>query len=343
LDETKSLVKALVGLVLIVAAGTFGYARLEGWSLIDGLYMTVITVTTIGYGETHPLSPQGRMFTIALIFGGIGLVGYTFVTFARFVVEGEIVEYFSRRRSMRAIHKIKDHFIVCGFGRMGSFICDRLNESGKGFVVVERDPAVQEKVLQLGYLLSPGEATEEETLKAAGALQARGLVAVLDSDAENVYTVLSARELNPDLEIIARAAHESAKKKLLRAGANRVISPYQIGGMRMLMSILKPNVVTFLEVVMEQKEFNVEVEEVYVAPNSVYAGKELVHTDIRRDLNLIVIAIKRESGELVFNPGPDTMIEGGDTLIAMGNDDMLQTCIRKAATETAPEHVAHAL
>lgn len=332
MNQSESLLNALIGLLVIVAAGTFGYQAFEGWSLLDGLYMTVITITTIGYGETHPLSPAGRIFTIILIFFGIGLVAYTFLAFTRFIVEGEIVQYFSRRRSMRAIHKIKDHFIVCGFGRMGSFICERLHEAGKGFVVVEKDPTVQEKVLQLGYLLSPGEATEENTLKAAGALQARGLVAVLDSDAENVYTVLSSRELNPDLEIIARAAHEGAKKKLLRAGANRVISPYQIGGMRMLMSILKPNVVTFLEVVMEQKEFNVEVEEAPVAPNSVYAGKKLIETDIRKDLNLIIIAIKRGAGDLVFNPGSDTMIEEGDTLIAMGNKDMLEKCMRDAAT-----------
>ena len=296
--------------------------------------MTVITITSIGYGETHPLSTEGRIFTLFIIAIGIGVVGHALVSVSRWLIEGEVVKVFTRRRSMKAIQKIRDHFIVCGFGRMGSFVCNEFHARGIPFVVVENIPEIQDKINQNGYYLSPGDATDEDVLMAAKIKTARGLVSTLNSDASNVYVVLTARELNPDLEIIARAGEEEAEKKLIRAGASRVISPYRIGGMRMVMGILKPTVMSFLEVAMDHKQLNVELEEVRVARNSAYSGKKLVDTDIRKELNLIIIAVKKPDGRMVFNPGPNTIIEDEDLLITLGENKDLAIFHREAGAES---------
>lgn len=328
------LFRTLFGIVLVLVTGTLGYRLIEGWPFLDGFYMTVITITSIGYGETHPLSTEGRIFTLFIIAIGIGVVGHALVSVSRWLIEGEVVKVFTRRRSMKAIQKIRDHFIVCGFGRMGSFVCNEFHARGIPFVVVENIPEIQDKINQNGYYLSPGDATDEDVLMAAKIKTAKGLVSTLNSDASNVYVVLTARELNPDLEIIARAGEEEAEKKLIRAGASRVISPYRIGGMRMVMGILKPTVMSFLEVAMDHKQLNVELEEVRVARNSAYSGKKLVDTDIRKELNLIIIAIKKPDGRMVFNPGPNTIIEDEDLLITLGENKDLAIFHREAGAES---------
>lgn len=325
MDRPNALLRLIVGLALILVVGTIGYEALEGWPLLDALYMTVITISSIGFGEIHTLSDEGRVFTIVVIAIGFGVVAHSAVTVTRLLVEGEVEKVLSRRHSMKAIAKIKNHFIVCGFGRMGSYVCGEFHARGMPFVVVERNQEVQDRILQAGYFLSPGDATEEKVLIAANIKAARGLVSVLDSDAANVYTVLTASELNSNLEITARAAEESAKKKLKRAGATRVISPYQIGGLRIVMGILKPAVMSFLEVAMDHRDMNVELEEVGVGEDSAYTGLKLVETGIRRDLNLIIIAVKKRDGHMVFNPGPDTVIDAHDTLVAMGERTSLDT------------------
>jgi len=330
LPQKQKLIRLGASVLLILLAGTFGYHIIEGWAFLDGLYMTVITITTIGFGEVYPLSQEGRIFTLFLIISGLGIVGHTIVAASRWLIEGEVEKVITRRRSMKAIEKIRNHYVICGFGRMGSFVCHQFHMRGIPFVVVENNPEVQDRISQAGYFLSPGNATEEEVLIAAKIKTAKGLVSVLDSDAANVYVVLTARELSPQLEIIARAGEEDAEKKLRRAGANRVISPYHIGGMRMVMSILKPHVMSFLEVAMDYSQLNVELEEVRVAENSPYCGKKLVETDIRKDLNLIIIAIKKSDGQMVFNPGPNTFIESQDVLIAMGERRYLETLDLKA-------------
>jgi voltage-gated potassium channel len=328
------LFRTLFGIVLVLVTGTLGYRLIEGWPFLDGFYMTVITITSIGYGEIHPLSTEGRIFTLFIIAIGIGVVGHALVSVSRWLIEGEVVKVFTRRRSMKAIQKIRDHFIVCGFGRMGSFVCNEFHARGIPFVVVENIPEIQDKINQNGYYLSPGDATDEDVLMAARIKTARGLVSTLNSDASNVYVVLTARELNPDLQIIARAGEEDAEKKLIRAGASRVISPYRIGGMRMVMGILKPTVMSFLEVAMDHKQLNVELEEVRVAKNSAYSGKKLVDTDIRKELNLIIIAIKKPDGRMVFNPGPNTIIEDEDLLITLGENKDLAIFHREAGAES---------
>ncbi len=335
MNHPAALIYAFIGIGIIIVVGTFGYHFMEGWTYLEGFYMTVITITTIGFKEVRELSDTGKVFTLAIIFSGIGMVAYAFVTGTRMIIEGELKQILMRRRHMKAIEKIKDHFIICGYGRMGSFICHQLNMRGIPFVVVENRTEQQDRVLEDGFFLSPGDATEESTLLHAGIQRARGLVSVVQTDADNVYVVLTAREINPAIEIIARAGEESAEKKLLRAGATRVISPYRIGGMRLVMGIIKPAVMSFLEVAMDQSELNVELEEVQVAENSEYTGKKLMDTDIRRELNLIIIAVKKQDGLMVFNPGPDTVIEDNDTLIAMGDKANMTIFERKAVTNTA--------
>lgn len=326
----RIFLRSLVSIAVVLAVGTAGYVVLEGWSLLEGFYMTVITITTIGFTEVHQLSPTGRVFTLLIIFSGIGVMGHAVLTGSRWLIEGEVENILTRRRSMKAIGKIRDHFIVCGFGRMGSFVCSEFHARKIPFVVVEKNPEIQDKVVQAGYYLSPGDATDEEALKAANIEHAKVLVSCLDSDAANVYVVLTARELNPDLQIIARAGEEDAEKKLKRAGANRVISPYRIGGMRIVMGVLKPEVMSFLEVAMDHQQMNIELEEVKVGPRSEYSGKRLVDTDIRKELDLIIIAIKKKDGRMVFNPGPKTVVDGEDTLIAMGHKDDLAAFESKA-------------
>ncbi len=326
--------RSVVGLIMVIIAGTTGYMYIEGWSLLDGLYMTVITISSIGFQEVHPLGNAGRVFTIFLVLIGFGVVGYVLITGSRMLIEGEVEKIITRRRSMRAIEKISGHFIVCGFGRMGAYVCHQFSARGIPFVIVENSPEAQLKIIDAAYHLVPGNATEEEVLMSANIKTARGLVSVLDSDASNVYVVLSARELNPNLEIIARAGEENAHKKLIRAGANRVISPYQVGGMRMVMGILKPEVMNFLEVAMDYRDMNIELEEVPIVHDSVYCGKSLVETDIRRDLNLIIIAIKKKYGKMLFNPGPGAIIEEGDMLIAMGERKSLAILEQKGRQST---------
>lgn len=333
MTASNAVITSLAAIAFVLVFGTTGYHFVEGWPILDCFYMTVITLTTIGFGEIHPLTPPGRLFTIILVFMGMGVVGHTVVTGTRFVVEGEINKVITRRRSMKALQKIRDHYIVCGFGRMGSFISRQLHDRGISFVVVEQDPDTQERVQQLGYLMVPGDATEEQALNDAGIANARGLVSVLSSDASNVYVVLTGRELNADLDIVARAVSESATHKLRRAGADRVFSPYKIGGMRMVMGILKPEVIGFLEVAMDHRALDIDVEQIRVGEHSPYNGMKILETGIRREMNLIILAVKKQDGQMVFNPGPDTVIDGHDTLIAMGKREMLKALEKKASSE----------
>jgi voltage-gated potassium channel len=326
----KTLTGVYVGLPAVVLVGSLGYWLIEGWPLFDSFYMTIITLTTIGYGEIHNLSDTGRLFTLLLIFAGVGIVGYSAVAGTRFIVEGEIRDALSRRRQMKTIEKTSHHFVVCGYGRMGSIICSEFDAMGVPFVVVENDPGHYERIASLGYLAINGDATDESVLIQAGVNRAKGLVSVLNSDASNVYVVLSARELNPSVQITARAGDKGARKKLLRAGANQVVSPYRIGGTRMVMAALQPTITNFMDLVADRDFLDIEIEEIVVDEDSQYCDILLIETDIRRELNLIIVAIKRAGGFIVFNPGPKTAIHSGDTLVALGERTMLKKLAENA-------------
>jgi len=305
------------GLLAIILLGSAGYVIIEGWSFFDGLYMTVITLTTVGFGEVRPLTTVGRAYTLLLLFAGMGVMLYVVTSLARLVVEGEIKEALGKRKLAKGIKNLKNHYIICGFGRIGETIARQLNEQGVPLVVVDNNPDQISRLEETGYYFVAGDATKEEVLLEAGIERAKGLVAVVSSDVGNVYITLTARSLNPHLFIVARGEDQGSRQKLLRAGADKVESPHELGGRKMAHTILRPTVVTFMELAMaEGVEWSME--EIAVGTTTPLLGLPLKETGIRQQFDLIVVAIKRADEELLFNPTPETPILAGDTLIILG-------------------------
>ncbi|MBA3005171.1 MAG: NAD-binding protein [Proteobacteria bacterium] len=312
-------VTALIMLIVVLSFGTSGYMFLEHSSFMDSLYMTMITISTIGYGEIFPLSTKGRIFTMVLILVGVGLVMFMFSKITEAVVEGELRAIYGRLNMKKKVTELNDHYIICGFGRIGRVICDLLKEANKPFVVVENSPKVIRELSDLNYLFLDGEASSDDMLLKAGVKRAKGLISVVSSDADNVYITLSARGLNNDLYIMARSSGtDGGETKLLRAGANRVISPYYIGACRMAQHILRPTVTDFIDLTLDSGELGLRMEELSVSDHGRIVNKTLMDSNIRRDFNLIVVAIKRAQGEMLFNPNPTSMILKNDTLIVLG-------------------------
>jgi voltage-gated potassium channel len=320
----RKLINPVVAILCVITFGTLGYVFIEGWGFFDSLYMTIITLTTVGYNEVHDLSDTGRAFSMAVMLTGVGTMFYLFGVVAKVVLEGEIREILGRKRLSKKIESLKDHYIICGFGRMGSIICRELMQSRAPFVVVEGDPEIV-STMDVDYLSLQGDATQDTILKQAGIDRARGLISVLSSDANNLYVVLSARGLNPNLRIVARASEEGAEQKLMRAGADNVVSPYHIGGLRIAHSLLKPAVVDFIEFATRSENLELAMEEVRVKESSNIVDKTLDECGIRKELGVIIVAIKRESGEMEFNPTSTSLIKKGDTLIAMGETEQLRS------------------
>jgi voltage-gated potassium channel len=316
--------KALISFSLVfivLLTGTIGYSYIEGWSLFDAFYMTVITLSTIGYEELRPLSHVGRTFTIFLVFFGLGVVAYVINNGMKVVLEGEIQRAFGRRKLEKRLKSMKGHFIICGFGRMGKIICKELKAEGVPYVVIEKEVQVLDADEEAVFIY--GDATRDELLKEAMIDRSKGLISVLSTDAQNLYVVLSARELNPDLLIVARAGEEGSEQKLLRAGADRVVSPYHIGGIRIAHTILKPAVVDFLEFAVRSEYLELQLVEIEVGVGSDLAEKTMHEAGLGRELGIIVVAVKKENGEMRFNPLHNTRIKEGDTLIAIGETGKL--------------------
>ncbi|RJR41375.1 MAG: potassium channel protein [Deltaproteobacteria bacterium] len=304
-------------LAAILVLGSLGYVWLEGWSFFDSLYMTVTTLATVGYREVHPLSRAGQVYNMILILSGMGVLFYIVTSLARVVVEGEIAEALGKRKLLQKIKKLSGHYIICGFGRIGEIIARQLKERGIPLVIIDNNPQSLSKLGESAYFYLAGDATKEEILLEAGIERARGLVSVVHSDASNVYIVLTARSLNPALFIVARGEEPGAERKLIRAGADKVESPYEMGGRKMAHTILRPTVTTFMELAMhEGVEWSME--EIRVGEASAMIGQPLKDSGIRRQYELIVVAIKRADGEMLFNPTPETLVLAGDTLILMG-------------------------
>lgn len=296
---------------------------IEKWPFIDALYMTVITLTTVGFGEIHALGHAGRIFTIVLIFVGVGVILYIISMVTQFVVEGRIREVLGRRKLEKKIQKLTDHYIICGYGRVGQTICNILSSKPLKLVIIDKDPGTIEELHKKDLLYIEGEATDENVLIAAGIERAKSLITALGADMDNVYVTLSARGINPNLFIMARSGDVGSGKKLLRAGANKVVSPYRIGARRMTQMILRPTVTDFLDLAMMERNMNIQMEEIPVNSTSNLIGVPLQDSGIRRDLNLIIIAIKKTSGDMLFNPSSKATIEAGDTVIAVGESDNL--------------------
>jgi voltage-gated potassium channel len=334
INPLRQLNAALLALFLLVLAGAAGYMTIEGWPLLDSLYMTITTISTVGYMEIHPLSRAGRLFTMLLVVSGITVLFYTVGKIAQVMFEGQFQRYFGRMKVEKRIESLKDHYIVCGYGRIGSLICQELMAEQVPFIVVESQDPVTAKLEAEGKLFIKGSATEDETLLKAGILRAKGLIAVVTSDTENVYITLTARGLNPNLFILARAGEEGSEIKLQRAGANKVISPYHIGGSRMAQAILRPNVVDFIELATGRDHLDLQMEEILIPSSCAFAGKNLLTSGFRKETGVIIVCVKKESGKMVFNPDSSTTIDGRDTLIVLGEQGAIQRLERMIATGT---------
>jgi len=309
---------AITLLALVGLTGTVGYAVLEGWSAWDAFYMTVITVTTVGYREVHELSRAGQVFTVLLLLGGVGAALYTFTLVAATVVEGGLPKRLQWRWRASMLETVSNHFIVCGYGRIGSTVARQLRRERVPLVVIDRDPIRCQAALDDGFVAIEADASREEILRRAGIERARGLIAVVGTDAENVYTVLSAHVLHPGLFIIGRAETEDAGHKLKRAGANRVISPYQIGAIQIARTALRPAVVDFVELATSSENLELAIEEIPVAASSALVSKSIAGASLRQRYGIIVVGIQRQDGTMEFNPEPDTAIRAGDKLVVLG-------------------------
>ena len=311
-------------LTLIVSIGTAGYMILEKWNFLDSLYMTVITLTTVGFSEVHPINEQGRILTMTILVSGLGVVGYLVGTLTQILVEGQLLRIMGRKKLERQIEKLKDHIIICGYGRVGRIICEEIYRSKPTpLVVIDNNSTVTSKIEEDGHLYLLGDATEEQCLLRAGIRSAKGLATALDSEADNVYITLTAKGLKPSLFIIARAGRIGSEKKLLQAGANHVVSPHQIGGYRMAQALLRPNVTEFIDFATHDPGAGMGMEEIPVRPNSKLTDVALVDSGIRKELDLIIVAIKKVDGTMLFNPASHTTIQIGDTLIALGQRSSL--------------------
>jgi len=315
---------AVLLVALVLVAGTIGYMVVEGWSAWDALYMTVTTVTTVGFREVHPLSWRGQAFTVVLIIGGVSTVLYTLSLLAAGLVEGRVGRRFEQRRRERMIDALTNHFILCGAGRIGLIIADEFRRQQVPFVVIDRDPDAVQAVIARGDLAVEADASREDILQRLGIDRARGLIAALGTDAENVYAILTARGLRGDLFIVARADSDDAGRKLLRAGADRFISPYQIGATQMAQTALRPAVVDFVQLATSSENLELAMEQVKIAPESALGGRSIVEANLRQQFGVIVVGIQRCDGRMEFNPEPDTIMHAGDHLIVIGRSGQLK-------------------
>ncbi len=319
----RHFIIAGVIVLLILTGGTLGYMYLEGWPFLDALYMTVITVSTVGFREVRPVDQSGRIFTMALVVFGMGFTLYVAGAIVQFMLEGHIRTILGRRRLDRKIKHLRNHYIVCGYGRIGRVLARSLIGNGLKVVVVDSQESRVPEMEADGVYYHIGDAVEETHLQTVGIEKAAGLVAVLGSDVDNVFLVLTARQLNPSLFITARASSTEAKKKLLAAGANSVESPYEMGAMNMAQKILRPTVTSFLELAFADSRKEIQMEEIVIPAASPLVDVTLKDSGIRQQFNLIIIAIKKPDGEMIFNPSFETPLRQGDMLIAVGEVDNL--------------------
>lgn len=306
-------------LVSVIFGGALGYQQIEGWDFFESLYMTVVTVSTVGFRETHDLSHQGQVFTLLLIVFGASSLAYTLGALFQFMVEGQLRSILGRKKLEKQINNLNNHYIVCGYGRIGRLICREFAAKPAPFVVIEADSDACQQLEEHNRLYVRGDATRDEILEQAGIRRAKGLITAVTSDSANVYITLSARGLNPDLFILARASEEGAELKLKRAGANKVVSPYSIGANRMAHALLRPSVVDFIEIATGDKDMELQLEEIRVAPDSSLAGTTLLTSNIRQNHGIIIVGIRKDAQKILFNPASLTPIAAGDTLITMGD------------------------
>ena len=317
----------------VAILGTVGYELIEGWGLIESLYMTLITLTTVGYGEVRPLSAAGRVFTMVLLLGGVGAAAYMALTAVELLVDREMRWVLRGNRMADQVKKMHGHVILCGYGRVGRLIAAEFVRRRVPFVIVERDRDVAIELS--GVAIIRGDATDDDTLRDAGIGRAQSLVCALASGSDNAFIALTARQLNPHIRITARSDTDGMDQKLLRAGADRVVSPYRTGALRMAVTTLQPNVVDFMNIVAEGDSSDLRLEEVRVNEGSPFIGQSLRQIEFRQRFGLMVVGIKREGRDTVFNPESTEALHAGDILLLIGPSDKLETCAAQAAGHTA--------
>ena len=311
-------------IVFVLVFGTVGYVLIEKMSVFDSLYMTVITIATVGFHEVGELTNQGRMFTIMMIFLGIGVGGYAIGTIAAFIVEGQIMDILKGRRMVKEITGLRNHIIVCGFGKIGTEVCNVLSLSNQPFIVIDSDPEKIDEALGLGYIAAVGEATDDDILERAGIKHAHGLISAISDDSANVYLVLTARALNDKLRIIARGVGEKSKKKMVRAGADKVVSPFEIGARRMAALMMKPDIVDFLEALSPATTYGLRLERVTIQKSSSLCNKRLDQSYIKKETDgALILGIEKPEKPIIINPPGSTVLEQLDILLAIGNDKQL--------------------
>ncbi len=321
-----NLKKIRISLLLLlgtISFGTFSYHIVEGMSFFESFYMTIITISTVGFSEIRPLSVYGRIITVILISTGITIGAYTIGNLLRLLIEGEMTKTFGRRKLEKQIAKLRNHFIICGYGRIGGLICRELAAHGIDFVVIENNEHALEQMEGGKVLYLAMDATSEEALFKAGIMHAKGIVPAVQSDADNVYITLTAKGIRPDIFILSRASDEKAEEKLKRAGASRVVLPYFIGGKRMAQVLIRPTVVDFVDIAMMDKHLGLVMEEARLKESSKLIGRTLVESKLRQDFGVIIVAIRKSSGEMIFNPTSQEKLDSGDILVVLGKKEDL--------------------
>ncbi len=332
-DLLRRMISVLLLFLSLLLFGMIGYMWLEGWTWYEALYMTVITLSTVGFGEVRSLDQVGRMFTALLIVLGVGAAAYTFSTVADYIVAGELRGILRRRQMEKRIKQLQQHYIVCGYGRVGSQVTQELRHHNVDMVVIEANPDLFAEIEELGIIPIVGNASEDAILSQAGIERAAGLCACLPNDADNVFVTLTARTLNPRLTIIARSNTQSNERKLRIAGADHVINPYSISGHRMARQLIHPNVVEFMDVVMRRGQVEIRIEEIRVNADSFLSNKSIAECDVRRRTGANVLAVRRPSGQTHTVISGDHILEAGDMLISLGTPEQLE-----ALTELADDH-----
>ena len=327
----KRLILIGVAVIIIMAGGTLGFILIDHYPVFDAFYMTLITISTVGYEEVHPLSRAGQIFNSFLIFFGVTIMLLAVGGMTQVIIELELTQYFGKRRTGKMINNLQDHIIVCGFGRVGRGAARELQRAGVPFLIVDKSEDRVEWAMRDGMLGVLADATDDETLKHAGVLRAKGLIATLQSDADNLFMILSAKGLKPTLQVSARVNSEQSEKKMRQAGADHVFAPYDMTGNRMAQVMLKPHVVQFIDFTTKSMGLDVGIEQFSVPVSSGYASKSLIEAQLRKGLGVIVLAIRKSDGEMLFNPPAEAEINAGDFLIVMGESANLRKLERLLA------------
>lgn len=328
MELIRQLRLALLLFLAVLATGTLGYILIEGWTLREALYMTIITVTTVGYSEVNPLSAAGEYFTMFVALAGAGTAFYLLLATTEYIVEGHLRRFLTERKMERDIKKLKDHYILCGYSLVGENVAEEFEKSKTPFVVVESNPERLKDCLDRGYYCIEGDASSKDVLYMAGVDRARGLVAAFDSDADNVFVVLTARVLNKNLIIVAQSVFDESREKLLHAGANRVVSPSSIGGKRMAAMLLRPLVSEYIDVVSLGDEIEFRLEGLEITKDSSVRGKTIGEADIRERTGAVILAVKKKTGDFNTAPTSKTVLEESDELVVLGTQDQLEAVNR---------------